>query len=323
MMTKLNLSVSAMSRRNALKLTLAGAASVFAANNSLASMLAKGNNEMNDNIYKDNLGVQLYSIREQLLSNASDAFERLANIGYKHVEWFDVTALDKLAPLAKANDLPISSAHILSPYITGSKSMQVVIPNDLNSPEKLIEKLNKYDIKHLVLSYLFEDERQHIDQYKVLSEHLNRAGEMCQSAGIQLCYHNHDFEFQTLNGQRPFDLLLNELDHHKVKFELDVFWAKYAGLEPYELITTLGKRCALLHLKDLKNLPSTHLTTHTPADASMFKPVGSGIINFDKVLTVAKNIGVNNVFVEQDHNTGHIFKDLQSSFNYLQTLNIQ
>ena len=317
------MSSSIISRRNALKLTVAGIGTMLAASKGLIPTAHGEYHSMKPQAFKDNLGIQLYSIRQKLLNNAGGAFEKLAAIGYQHVEWFDVTSLDMLAPLAQSNGLPITSAHVLSPYITGNNLMQAVIPDDLNSPEKLIQKLNKYDIKHLVLSYIFDDEREHIDQYKTLAEHLNRVGELSKTAGIQLCYHNHDFEFQQLNGQRPFDLLLSELDHENVKFELDVFWAKYAGLQPDALITSLGERCALLHLKDLKSMPPTLATTHTPADEAQFKPVGSGIIDFEKVLTAAKKVGVDNVFVEQDHNTGHIFEDLQNSFNYLQTLNIK
>lgn len=317
------MSSSIISRRNALKLTVAGIGTMLAASKGLIPTAHGEYHSMKPQAYKDNLGIQLYSIRQQLLNNAGGAFEKLAAIGYQHVEWFDVTSLDTLAPLAQSHGLPITSAHVLSPYITGNKLMQAVIPDDLNSPEKLIEKLNKFGIKHLVLSYIFDDERQHIDQYKTLAEHLNRVGELGKTAGIQLCYHNHDFEFQQLNGQRPFDLLLSELHRENVKFELDVFWAKYAGLQPDELITSLGERCALLHLKDLKSMPPTLATTHTPADEAQFKPVGSGLIDFEKILSAAKQVGVDNVFVEQDHNTGHIFEDLQSSFNYLQTLNIK
>jgi len=68
---------------------------------------------------------------------------------------------------------------------------------------------------------------------------------------------------------------------------------------------------------------STLATSQIPANETIFKPVGSGIIDFEKVLIAAKQMGVGNVFVEQDHNTGHIFEDLKSSFNYLQTLNIK
>jgi sugar phosphate isomerase/epimerase len=317
------MSPSRISRRNALKLTLSATAMMIAASKGLISTAHGASHSVKTQAYKDNLGIQLYSIRQQLLNNAGGAFEKLAGIGYQHVEWFDVTSLDKLAPLAQSHGLPITSAHVLSPYITGNKLMQVVIPNDLNSPEKLIEKLNKFGIKHLVLSYIFDDERQHIDQYKILAEHLNRVGELSKTAGIQLCYHNHDFEFQQLNSQRPFDLVVSELHHDNVKFELDVFWAKYAGLQPDELITSLGERCALLHLKDLKSMPLTLAKNHTPAGQAMFKPVGSGIIDFEQILIAAKQVGVGNVFVEQDHTTGHIFEDVKSSYDYLQTLNIK
>jgi sugar phosphate isomerase/epimerase len=312
-----------MSRRKALKYFLAGATTLVAAQRGFISMANGKSYTIADKSYQSNLGIQLYSVRKQLLEDAGNAFETLAQIGFQHVEWFDVTTLETQAPIAKSNGLPISSAHVLSPYITGEPLTHAVLPSDLNSPEKLIEKLNRFEIKHLVLSYLFDDERQHIDQYKYLSEQLNRVGELCQPAGIQLCYHNHDFEFQKLNGQRPFDLLLNELDHQNVKFELDVFWAEFAGLDPGKLINQLANRCALLHLKDLKQTKTAPLLTHSSADEELFKPVGSGVIDFAKVLASAKNAGVTNVYVEQDHTTGHIFDDLQSSFHYLQKLDVK
>ncbi|WOH36155.1 sugar phosphate isomerase/epimerase [Thalassotalea fonticola] len=267
----------------------------------------------------DNPGVQLYSVRDHLGNNAGATFEKLAAIGYKHVEWFDVTTLAAQASLAKAEDLTITSAHVLSPYLTGQQRLNMNIPTSLSSPEKLIETLNSHGVKNLVLSYLFEDERQNLEQYKQLSDHLNRVGELCQPAGIQLCYHNHDFEFNRFDEHSPFELFLQELDSEKVKFELDVFWVKYAGLEPAKLITELGSRCHLLHLKDLKQMPSMK----EPAEKGFFQPLGQGIIDFPAILSAAQSAGVNCGFVEQDHTSGNIFTELTTSLNYLKTLNSQ
>ncbi len=86
----------------------------------------------------------------------------------------------------------------------------------------------------------------------MLAEKFSRAAEITKAAGIQLSYHNHNFEFQPMaEGKTGYDIFIEELSPD-VMFELDVFWVKLAGVEPVDLIEKLKGRVSQLHLKDLK-----------------------------------------------------------------------
>ena len=76
-----------------------------------------------------------------------------------------------------------------------------------NGWEKAIEDAKRMGHRYMTLAYLEPEERKNLDRYKRLAEWLNMAGQQCQAAGIQLCYHNHDFEFQSLEGEIPYDIL--------------------------------------------------------------------------------------------------------------------
>ena len=78
---------------------------------------------------------------------------------------------------------------------------------------------------------------------------MNTGGEVCKKAGIQLCYHNHDFEFIKDNDQLPYEVLLNNTNKELVKFEVDLYWITKAGHDPIELFNAHPGRFKLLHVK--------------------------------------------------------------------------
>ena len=91
---------------------------------------------------------------------------------------------------------------------------------------------------------------------------------MQKKAGIQLCYHNHDFEFIKQDDTYPYDILLGA-DKDLVKMEMDIYWVTKAGKDPIELFNQHPGRFPLLHLKDMDNTPQ-----------KAFTEVGNGIIDF-------------------------------------------
>ncbi len=268
----------------------------------------------NSHLYK---GVQLHSVREQLSTNPNNTFAALANIGYQHVEWADITTLASQHAVAQANGLEVTSVHAMSPFLFGERESiahhGIKVPVALNSSQKVLELLARHQIKNLVFPYLFVEERQSLDQYKWLIEQLNLLGGQAKQFGITVSYHNHEFEFNAIDGQLPFDLLVRDLE--QVAFELDVFWLQYAGVDPAKMIEQLGARCRLLHLKDL----APNIVMPTQVAANDFKPLGQGSIDFSSVLAAAKSVGVQHAFVEQDHATAPMLEQLRQSFNYLQT----
>lgn len=266
-------------------------------------------------------GVQLYSVREQLAKEPERCFRELADIGYRHAEWFDILTLDRLGPMASDYGLAISSCHVLSPFITGDRDTLLTFgpaAEEFTNHETLLDLLAKFGVKYLALGYLLPQERQTLDQYRSLSDALNRLGEQSRQRGIRLAYHNHEFELQPLEGERPLDLLVRELQPSLVAFELDVFWARFAGLDPAVLIRQLGHRCALLHLKDLR-LPEFGLLPEQ-ASPELFVELGQGVIDFPSVLQAAREVGVQDYYIEQDWATGDPLQSLGMSLAYLRSI---
>ena len=104
----------------------------------------------------------------------------------------------------------------------------------------------------MVFGYIGKGERETVDHFKRHADQANKAGEKCAKAGIQLCYHNHSFEFAKLNGGKTgWDVFVKEFDKKLVKFEVDVFWVKIGGLDPYKTLRQLKGRVSQVHLKDL------------------------------------------------------------------------
>lgn len=266
-------------------------------------------------------GVQLYSVRDQLAQEPAACFQQLVEIGFTHAEWFDVTTLEQLGPEAQRLGLAISSCHVLAPYITADQSaLSGLGPGaaKFSDPEALLDTLEKFQVRHLVLGYLLDDERQTLDQYSALIEKMNRFGERCRQRGIQLAYHNHEFEFMPLQGERPFDRMLRELDPALVSFELDVFWAYFAELDPAATIRSLGPRCQLLHLKDLKLPAGGELPKQaTPA---MFAELGRGELDFGEILVAAREVGVQSCYIEQDWTEGNPLDSLRHSLEYFRSI---
>jgi sugar phosphate isomerase/epimerase len=131
-----------------------------------------------------------------------------------------------------------------------------------------------------------------IDEFKRLSSTLNTIGEQIKKSGLQLAYHNHDFEFTNHNGQMGYDIILNETDENLVKLEIDLFWASFASpVKPHVWFNKQPDRFVLWHVKDMdKN------------DQNLHVPIGDGKIDFKSIFKDQKLAGVKHIFVEQGNN---------------------
>ena len=148
-----------------------------------------------------------------------------------------------------------------------------------------------------------------------ISRKVNKAGEKAKAAGIQLCYHNHSFEFGPLGGEVPYEVLIKELDPELVKFELDVFWVSIGGYDPVELMNRLGKRVGLVHLKDkMEGLPTIYDEGKVPPEA--FKELGNGVVDLKEVIAIAAKNKVPYCFVEQDQSPDPI-KSVEESVTFM------
>ena len=270
----------------------------------------------------DNLGLQLYTVREPLVAQPQQTIEAIRTAGYRQVELFDTQLLPKLHPVFNGLGIAINSSHFLPPLITGNwnplVSTGVKPPPADYTFERVVEQAAQYGLTDLVFPYLFPEDRGGIDIYKKLAEQLSKAGEICQRSSIQLSYHNHAFEFQAMEDTSPFQLLMEGTDAALVTLEVDVFWVSVAGMDPAKFIRDHAGRVRMLHLKDKKEgLSTTFLDSSLPPDA--FRPVGSGVLNFPEILRAAEAVGVEYAFVEQDHSPDPLAAIEQSS-TYLKGL---
>ena len=183
-------------------------------------------------------------------------------------------------------------------------------PNMGDNMQQTIDDAQKVGTEFLVCAFLMPNERQTIDQYKALCEKFNKFGELSKKAGIQFAYHNHDFEFQTVDGQVPMDLILKETDPNLVKIELDIYWARKAEINPLTFFRDNLGRVPLWHVKDLA------LTEGQP-----MTEVGNGIIDWRQMFGHKNDAGLKYFFIEQDANfTQDSMTSLETSIKYLKKL---
>jgi sugar phosphate isomerase/epimerase len=146
---------------------------------------------------------------------------------------------------------------------------------------------------------------------------MNQAAVEAKSAGIQLGYHNHAFEFQPMEGGKcGYDILIEEFAP-EMHFEIDTFWVKVGGVDPAELIRKLKGRVSQLHLKDLKKGIAIPEYGKLPNDA--FQELGDGMIPVEPLLVAAADAGVAHCHVEQDQSPDPI-ASIRQSMTHLKSL---
>ncbi len=138
------------------------------------------------------------------------------------------------------------------------------------------------------------------------AQRLNEAGELTKKAGIQMAYHNHDFEFKDFGGQTGYDILLKETDPKLVKMEMDIYWIVRGGTDPVTLFKKHPGRFALWHVKDMDK-----------ANPKLNTEIGTGSINFRKIFANAKLAGLDYAFVEQENFKIDPYQSIAQSAVYL------
>jgi len=254
------------------------------------------------------IGVQLYTVRTVLPAKMEETLGAIEAAGYREIEatW---AGLDKLVEAMKSTRLKPVSVHLDSKMIGAGSADELA---------QAVEQAKSGGFRYAVHPYVPPAERGGLDAMKTLAEKLNRAGEKFQAAGIALCYHNHAFEFEPLQGTTPFQTLLENTDSKLLGIELDAFWVSVAGHDPAELLRKLSGRVPLLHVKDKAAGTPNLFAEGVPRTA--FKEAGQGVLDWPKVLGAARTAGVKHYFVEQDQTPGDPVESLRQSYSYLAKL---
>ncbi|HET8860143.1 sugar phosphate isomerase/epimerase [Marivirga sp.] len=254
-------------------------------------------------------GLQLYTLREALEKDFKGTIEKVAKIGFKYLEFFNYSngkyfgnSITEVKSILDESGLQAVSSHVLTGW-----AMPKSIGTMTNDWERTVADAAELGQSHLACAYLFDSERKSLDHYRKLSELLNSCGETAKEYGIQMTYHNHDFEFQTLEGEIPYEILLSQSDINLVKFELDLYWTARAGVDPIQYFKNHQGRFPLWHVKDMG-----------AGKEQFFSAVGEGVIDWQNIFDHASQAGLKQFFVEQDDTkSGKPFEEISKSYEYL------
>ena len=259
------------------------------------------------------IGVQLYTVRDAMKSDLPGTLARVAQIGYKEVEfagYFDHSPKE-ISEILKKNSLTAPSCHVSYDTVENKWQQQIDDGHVLGH-------------KFIVCPWIEPKQRNEADGYKRASELFQKAGEASKKAGIQFCYHNHTFEFQpstTLDGKLPYDFILASTSPEFVKMELDLCWISVAGKDPIEYFNKYPGRFPLVHAKDMKSLPKGAEGPTASPDKEMpnMTEVGGGIIDWKRIFSHSEKAGIQHYFVEHDY-PADAFASITKSYAYLSTL---
>jgi len=245
--------------------------------------------------YLDSLGVQLWTVRNQLATDVPGTLRAVKDAGYVQVEL--MRTMDAPAILTHTRPLGL---RVTSAMIDWNALVNPATPGTA-TPEAHVQLAREIGLKYLVFGYVGKGHRETIAQVRALVAKLNAFGRQCRDAGLQLCYHHHSFEFAPLDDGRTtaWQIFVAEFDAALVKFELDVFWLAIGGLDHVRTLRELRGRVAQVHLKDLEPGHGV-ITDEAKVPASAFKELGAGTINFPAVLAACAETGVAQCHVEQD-----------------------
>lgn len=231
---------------------------------------------------KGKIGIQLYTVRDQMSQDVDRTITAIVNIGYKEVEFAGLfgKSPEEMRALIDGVGLRAPSSHVGVNQMNGN-------------PEGVFGGAVTLGQHWVVHPYFRSD---NLDDYRRLAEDLNEAGVAARQYGLRVGYHNHAHEFEMMEGTFPYAVLLEETDPHLVDMELDLYWAiegfyTYDNPEakPLELFERAPRRFPLFHVKD--GFPSR--------PGVEFADVGEGEIDFEPTFA-SKDSGVKHYFVEND-----------------------
>ena len=267
------------------------------------------------------IAIQLYSVRDDMEKDFYGTLKRVKELGYDGVEFaglFGEKACDVKKALEELELVPVS-AHV--PYY-----------DMLGDPEAVLADYKEIGCKYVAVPYLTEECRPGTDGFDDTVKGIRKIGEAAKKLGLQLLYHNHDFEFIKIDGKYALDILYDTIPDEFLQTELDTCWVNVGGENPANYIVKYTGKSPVVHLKDFAgskgNGPLYKLIgiddgeEEAPASTFEFRPVGYGVQDFYSILNASEKAGAEWVVVEQDEASMDKtpFECAELSINYLKTL---
>lgn len=252
---------------------------------------------------KFKIGLQLYSVRDQMAEDMEGTLKAVAEMGYECVEmagYFGKTAEEIRALLDKY--------HLTCP------SIHQAIDFYENGGQEAVDFVKKLGITYSTLPWYHADRLPGTPAWEQTKELFIRTGRLLKENGIQMLYHNHDFEFKKLNGRYLHDIMMEEIPADLLRPEFDLGWVHYAGADCCAYIKKYSGQIKIVHLKDfdckeLAGGPAYDLIDENGNPMKVpskednqfrYRPVGQGRLDVPAILSACEDAGVEYLIVEQD-----------------------
>jgi len=241
------------------------------------------------------LGVQLYTFRNEMMKDAVGTLKQIASIGITKIEtagsskgYYYGLQPKEMQDICNDLGMQLVSGHIH------------LDDNWNNTLEQAIASGQEY----LICSSM-PSRGQTVDNYKTVAEAFNKAGEDCNKAGINFGYHNHEYEFESENGQVLFDVLMDNTSADLVHMELDLGWVIVGGKDPLDYFRKYPGRFPLWHLKDMdmQEKQSTEF--------------GKGGLDISAMMENQKASGVKHIFIEQEEYANGPMESMEHNMEFM------
>ena len=257
-------------------------------------------------IFTAPVGVQAYSFRNYLPKDVVGTLDRIQAMGIKEIEG----GSGKIDP---ADYRKLCADRGISIPSTGAQFKELE-----EEPMKVVETAKALGAKYVMCAWVPHPNRGNFskaDADKAIAV-FNAAGKVLAENGLTFCYHPHGYEFQPYEGGTLLDYIITQTNPDYVSFEMDIFWVQFGGGDPVALLNKYGNRWKLLHLKDMKKGIQKDLTGGTDVEFNV--PLGTGQLDMEGILKVAKKIGIAHYFMEDESSA--VVQQVPKSITYLRSL---
>lgn len=256
--------------------------------------------------YAQEIGLQLYSLRNEIPKDVPGSLAIIKDWGIKEIEGGSTYGLsiEEFNALCKKNNLNMVSIG------AGFDELE-------KDAAAVATKAKQFGAKYVMCAWIPHSGNDFTlaDTEKAIAV-FEKAGKVLAAQGLSLCYHIHGYEFRPYEGGTLFDLMVKRLDPKFVNFEMDVFWVKHPGQDPVALLKKYPQRFPLMHLKDRRIGTPDSQDGHADNETNVV--LGSGDVGIAAIMKEAMQLGVKHFFIEDE--SAHAIEQIPQSLAFLKSI---
>jgi len=248
-------------------------------------------------------GIQMYTLRDDFPKDPKGVLKKVAGLGFKQIEGYE----------GKNGLFWGMGNKDFKKYLDDIGLKMVSSHCDIkNDFETKVVQAAEIGMEYLVCPWV--GPQKSMDDWKKVTDNFNACGELCKKHGIKFAYHNHAYTFKAFTGMIPHHFIMDNTDPDLVDHEMDIYWVVTGGADPIEYLTKYSNRFRLCHVKD-------RLKTAKADEREASCDLGTGMIDYPKILKVAKENGMKYFILEQErYDNSTPFESVKVGADYLKKL---